>query len=415
MNRAMILLFAVSLSSFLYAGERCEVWEIDGADSRFEIQLKRAATSLSFQGIPEGTNLSVVIDGKRLFYLEINHHLEGNNSNLILSDKPFSNVLLLNPQKVPINGMLKCYDASYSDITFREVTKARAAFKKGKCDLPPVIDQDVWRKDLQDPKPNPATTKVEHIVVHHSATTNDVSDYLLAVRNIYLYHVNSNGWDDVGYNFLIDPNGVLYAGRDGQGTEDDNIRGAHFCAKNSNTMGICLIGNYSEIPPPDTLIHTLSQLLAWKVKKESLQPLESSFHPRGSSTGFILPTICGHRDGYKAGVYSGCNTECPGNYTYELMDTVRNIVVDHLLDCDYVVGSNDLDAHSSIRVNHLPGQLVIVPEEHGQLYIYDALGKQWLNKRVENHLSEVISLPKGVYVLHLETREGAGWQKTLVS
>lgn len=408
-------MFAVSLCTSLYAGDRCEVWEIEGAKDRFEIQLRKPATSLSFHGMPNGAMLSVLLDGEKHFNLNINDHLDGNSSYLVLSDAPFSKVVLLNPENLSLQGTLKCYDGSYSDITFQEVNARASAFKKGKCDLPPIIDQDVWRKDLQDPKTNPASTKVEHLVVHHSATTNDVNDYLLAVRNIYLYHVNSNGWDDVGYNFLIDPNGVLYAGRDGQGTDDDNIRGAHFCAKNSNTMGICLIGNYSELPPPDTLIHTLSQLLAWKVKKESLQPLESSFHPRGSSTGFVLPRICGHRDGYKAGVYSGCNTECPGNYTYDLMDTVRNIVVRNLLDCDYVVGTASLQVEKTLlKIDQQAGQTRISSTENGRLVMYDALGRQWLQGTLKENTSLSATAPKGVYILYFESARGTHWQKFLI-
>lgn len=52
------------------------------------------------------------------------------------------------------------------------------------------------------------------VTVHHTAGSNDLSqDYAATVRAIYVYHVQSNGWSDIGYQYLIDGNGVVYEGR----------------------------------------------------------------------------------------------------------------------------------------------------------------------------------------------------------
>ena len=57
------------------------------------------------------------------------------------------------------------------------------------------------------PHPNPEPTNVTHLIIHHSAGVNTSSDWAAVVRSIWDYHVNANGWSDIGYNWLVDPNG----------------------------------------------------------------------------------------------------------------------------------------------------------------------------------------------------------------
>ena len=111
------------------------------------------------------------------------------------------------------------------------------------------------------------------MIIHHSAgaVSKDKSNYDQEVRNIYKFHTQTYQWDDIGYNFLIAPNGDLYQGRDDQGKDSpDNIKGAHFCHKNSNTMGVCLLGNFNETTPASPAIRTLEELITWKLKKISM-------------------------------------------------------------------------------------------------------------------------------------------------
>ena len=52
------------------------------------------------------------------------------------------------------------------------------------------------------------------VFVHHTATPNGYApgDVPAIIRSIYTYHVRSNGWNDIGYNFLIDAFGRIYEG-----------------------------------------------------------------------------------------------------------------------------------------------------------------------------------------------------------
>jgi hypothetical protein len=151
-----------------------------------------------------------------------------------------------------------------------------------------------------------------HILVHHSAG-NTVSDsYGAVVLSYWNFHTKTNGWCDIAYNWLIDPKGVIYEGRGG----GNNVRGAHFCAKNTNTMGICMIGDFQNNEPSAAALSSLQRLVAWKTCDASLNPVGTS--PHSAANNAILNVISGHRD--------GCDTDCPGDNMYKNLVNIRQNV-----------------------------------------------------------------------------------------
>src|ERR1700693_2847313 len=68
---------------------------------------------------------------------------------------------------------------------------------------------------------------VRFAIVHHTAGSNSYTRAQSAaiVRGIERYHVLANGWDDIGYNFLVDKYGQIFEGR--WGGIDRNVVGAH--------------------------------------------------------------------------------------------------------------------------------------------------------------------------------------------
>lgn len=168
--------------------------------------------------------------------------------------------------------------------------------------------------DGQEPSGSVSLTDVTHQIIHHSAGTNSSSDWPAVVRSIWDYHVNTNGWSDIGYNWLIDPNGIIYQGR-GWINGNDEVQGAHFCGTNSNTMGVALLGNFEEITPSPDALTNLEELLAWKSDEKNIDPVTRDFH---SSSGLNLYTISGHRD--------GCSTLCPGENLYVQLPQIRENV-----------------------------------------------------------------------------------------
>lgn len=238
--------------------------------------------------------------------------------------------------------------------------------KKELCEKPNTIPSSQWRKGLPDPKLGRVTSEVNHCIIHHSAGNTADTNYTNIIRNIYLLHTESNGWDDIGYNYVVAGNGQIYNGRDPQGAGDeDNIQGAHFCAKNSGTMGICLLGNYEIDTPSTSLIQSVEKLLTWKIYKENLSARDSSIHPQNGSK--YLATIGLHKD--------GCPTLCPGKNTTNLITDVRSNVQDKLDKCANIVSiSEPLNSHYlKIYPNPSHGRFFVMSDDKANLTHYELI------------------------------------------
>ena len=66
------------------------------------------------------------------------------------------------------------------------------------------------------------------------------------VLGICRFHRNSNGWDDVGYNFLVDKYGQIFEGR--AGGVDQPVVGAQAQGWNAQSTGIANLGTYTDVP-----------------------------------------------------------------------------------------------------------------------------------------------------------------------
>ncbi|MCX8019180.1 MAG: N-acetylmuramoyl-L-alanine amidase [Chitinophagaceae bacterium] len=188
------------------------------------------------------------------------------------------------------------------------------------CYLPPYKSRTEWGCPQGQGRVSGVGTSpaVTHLIVHHSAGSNTSTNWDAVVLSIWNLHVNTNGWSDVGYNWLIAPNGQLYEGRGG----GENVIGAHFCGTNSATMGVCMIGTYTSVPVTDTARATLVRILGYKACQSTINPLGQSLHP---ASGLNLFHISGHRD--------GCATECPGGNFYATIPALRTEVNHYINSC----------------------------------------------------------------------------------
>jgi uncharacterized protein (TIGR03437 family) len=207
------------------------------------------------------------------------------------------------------------------------------------ADAPVYITREQWgctpaTCPAKDP---PVYTTPTHLIVHHTATANNATDWAAVVRSIWVLHVQGNGWNDIGYNYLVDPNGVLYEGRAG----GDGVLGAHFSGVNGGTMGVSMLGTYSTVPASDAALATLRAMLVWQVDKWHIDPLAKQLH---ASSGLLLDTISGHRDANLSTVASGA-TECPGNGLYTVLPAIRHAVYDGLAGaCPVTLSARNLCA-----------------------------------------------------------------------
>jgi N-acetylmuramoyl-L-alanine amidase len=196
----------------------------------------------------------------------------------------------------------------------------------------PVINSRAsWGADerLRDGGPYYNAT-IKEGFVHHTAGTNNYTAAQVPkiIRGIYAYHVKGNGWSDIGYNFLVDRFGRLWEGR--YGGIDKAVRGAHTGGFNVDSFAVSALGNYDKVATTPEMIDAIARLMAWKLSLYFRNPLGTttlvsqgggtSKYPAGRAVSFNV--ISGHRD---AG-----NTECPGNYLYDQLVTIRSLTSSYL-------------------------------------------------------------------------------------
>jgi hypothetical protein len=183
---------------------------------------------------------------------------------------------------------------------------------------PAIVTRAAWGANEEIVRARPSVAPAVRLaVVHHTAGTNSYTRAQAAaiVRGIEVYHVQGNGWNDIGYNFLVDRFGTVYEGRGG-GVER-NVIGAHAEGFNTGTTGIALLGNYTSAVPPLAQQNALAGLLAWRLDVAHVDPRSTVVYTSGGNAKFragrvvTLRAISGHRD-------TG-PSECPGGRAYALL------------------------------------------------------------------------------------------------
>jgi hypothetical protein len=186
---------------------------------------------------------------------------------------------------------------------------------------PTIVSRAGWNADERIRRAAPRYASALRLaVVHHTAGSNAYSPAQSAaiVRGIELYHVKANGWDDIGYNFLVDRYGQVFEGRYGGITR--NVIGAHAEGFNTGSVGIAVIGNFASASLPKVAEQALAKLIAWRLDVAHVEPVSSlswvSYgNPRfrvGASVA--LRAVSGHRDtGF---------TACPGRGIYSRLGAI---------------------------------------------------------------------------------------------
>ena len=86
-----------------------------------------------------------------------------------------------------------------------------------------------------------SSRKIKEVIVHCSATRPNWmqgQSPQAKVDEIKRWHVEDNGWSDIGYHWIIDRDGSIVKGRPME------KMGAHTRGKNKDTLAICLIGGH---------------------------------------------------------------------------------------------------------------------------------------------------------------------------
>jgi flagellar hook assembly protein FlgD len=186
---------------------------------------------------------------------------------------------------------------------------------------PAVVPRASWGADESIRRGPPSyAPDVRFVIVHHTAGRNDYSrsEAAAIVKGIQLFHVQGNGWNDIGYNFLVDRFGTIYEGR--YGGIDRNVIGAHALGFNTGSVGIALLGTYGSTKPSQAAQDAIAKLIAWRLDLAHVDPTSFVNVISGGSeryaTGIpvLLSALSGHRD-------TGL-TECPGDALYARLGAI---------------------------------------------------------------------------------------------
>lgn len=131
------------------------------------------------------------------------------------------------------------------------------------------------------------------VVLHHSGNSGETDPTEIEDK-----HINDRGWSDVGYHFMVGPNGSIYEGR--------NLRykGAHVRGANTGKIGILVMGDFQHQWWDDDDDPTQSQI---DNTVSLIRTLKSKFPAIGE--------LGGHRDYVE--------TDCPGDELYRRLGDLR--------------------------------------------------------------------------------------------
>lgn len=195
--------------------------------------------------------------------------------------------------------------------------------------IPEIISRSQWGADESKMTWKVEYADIKKFVIHHTASSKLVEDtdgsgeYKSMVNNIYNYHAGGKTWTDgegetitgfgdIGYNYLVDPNGNIYEGRDG----GNEAIGGHTTGFNTGSVGISVIGNYQENSSGTNnttnskIIKALEKLVGWLAANNSVSVEKTS-----NFNGKTVDGVVGHKD--------LAATLCPGNILYEKLNSIQ--------------------------------------------------------------------------------------------
>ncbi len=193
---------------------------------------------------------------------------------------------------------------------------------------PPIVARRAWARGSSPPQVAPAYGAVRMAFVHHTENPNGYTagEVPAMLRAIYVFHRFVRGWNDIGYNFVVDLFGRIFEAR--AGGIDEAVVGAHAGGYNLVSTGVAVLGSFMEVPISAAARAALEHLLAWKLSLHGVpaqgrvtvrvNPAGASYSRFPANARVSLPRIAGHRD--------GDSTDCPGNVLYASLPAVRSSV-----------------------------------------------------------------------------------------
>jgi hypothetical protein len=184
-----------------------------------------------------------------------------------------------------------------------------------------IVTRAQWKaraSKIDASKPENLDWNYNTLVIHHSGRSGETDP--VKVQN---KHMDVRKWDDVGYHFMVHPDGTIYEGR------GLVFKGSHVELANTGKVGILVMGNF------ETLIFGLGASDPTVQQMEAVKRLGKALIKLFSG----IKVLGGHKDWKKS-------TECPGNKLYPRLDEFRT-----------ALGSRPLDLPGRVQRGGWPGRL----------------------------------------------------------
>ncbi len=181
-----------------------------------------------------------------------------------------------------------------------------------------------WGADLPPQAPiGPETVKF--LLVHHTASSNDVPDPRAIIRQTYAFHTGpQKRWPDICYHFMVGPDGSIWETR--AGSLDGPVVADATGGNQGYAQLVCMIGNFQTQAPTAAAQESLMRMLihlADRYDVDTDPAATTTFVSRGSDkfragATVTTSTVSGHRD--------VTYTACPGDSGYGLLGAWRSRV-----------------------------------------------------------------------------------------
>jgi hypothetical protein len=191
---------------------------------------------------------------------------------------------------------------------------------------PAIVPRSAWGASACPPRQPPEYGEVRAAFIHHTVNANDYTrdEAPDVVLGICRFHRNTNGWNDIGYNFLVDRFGTIYEGR--AGGPERAVIGAQAQGYNAQSTGIANLGTFTSVRQTPEALRSMARLIRWKLPIHGVPTAGATTlvntggptnrYPAGQSVR--LQRVIGHRD-------TGA-TACPGDALYAQLPELRRLV-----------------------------------------------------------------------------------------
>ena len=293
----------------------------------------------------------------------------------------------------PVNVQLTKIELMFQDISSENEKAANQTAHvnttRDNClEFPEYVPRSSWCGSYDachNPTYTPAYITCTHTIIHHGASPYSYTDGAAVVRSYWNYHVNSNGWSDIGYNYLFDKFGNMFQGRHNPNLPTSDVKGSHAGNCNSKSIGLNFIGHSDTLATAPTAIQLEKcwDMLAWWYDNKQLDPTSSAniTNQAGNYT-FSRYRISGHRDVNQTST-GQLGTTCPGES--KMNDCGWNIV---LPEADTVPPTTEIAANEWNNRNFKVSFDDQINTQNAFYQILDNNGEEWAANTTHGMLYE---------------------------